>query len=201
MLVSSLSVFRRRTLEFLAVLGAGMAMASGLSAEPLDKEACERLQSEKQTLVVLGVDKEFSKGPEWAKANLAQSELNLLKRYIDLEEQLKFRCGLAMVTLQIPDDPEDADDDDAAESSVPMPERRSTAMAKPAAKPAATPVKTQPAGVTPAAPVKAAPKPVPKSQSSWSTQTAPVGTVSPSGVEQIEVTPRQERRPPRETGG
>jgi hypothetical protein len=201
MLVSSLSVFRRRTLEFLAVLGAGMAVASGLSAEPLEKEACERLQSEKQTLIVLGVDKEFSKGPEWAKANLAQSELNLLKRYIDLEEQLKFRCGLAMVTLQIPDDPEDGADDESAESSVPMPERRSTAMAKPAAKPAVAPVKTQPAGVTPAAPAKAAPKPAPKSQSSWTTQTAPVGTVSPSSVEQIEVAPRQDRRHPRETGG
>jgi hypothetical protein len=198
MLVSSLSLIRRRTLEFLAVLGAGMAMASGLSAEPLEKEACERLQSEKQTLVVLGVDKEFSKGPEWAKANLAQSELNLLKRYIDLEEQLKFRCGLAMVTLQIPDDPED---DDESDESVPMPERRSAAMAKPAAKPAVAPVKTQPAGVTPASPAKTAPKGAPKSQSSWTTQTAPVDTVSPSSVEQIEEVPRQDRRHPRETGG
>jgi hypothetical protein len=201
MLVSSLSVFRRHTIP--ALLAACVVAASGVSAEPLDKEACERLQAEKQTLVVLGVDKEFARGPEWAKANLAQSELNLLKRYIDLDEQLKFRCGMAMVTLQLPEDAEDADDD-SAPASVPMPQRRDAALAKPAAKPA-VPAKTQPAaaksGATPAAPVKPAPKAAPKSQSSWSTQTAPVESVSPSSVEQIDVAPKKDRRRPLETGG
>jgi hypothetical protein len=207
MLVSSLSVFRRHTIQAIALLAAGLSGSSGLSADPLDKPACDRLQSEKQTLAVLGVDKEFAKGPDWAKANLAQSELNLLKRYIDVDEQLKFRCGLAMVTLQLPDEPEDGPDDDSAPANggtVPIPERRDAAMAKPAAKPAIAPVKTQPAAVkpgTPAAPAKPAPKPAPKSQSSWSTQTAPVQSVSPTGVEQIDVAPRQDRRRPIETGG
>ena len=212
MLVSSLSVFRRHIVPALALLAGWLAGASGLSADPLDKAACDRLQAEKQTLVVLGVNKEFTKGPEWAKANLAQSELNLLKRYIDLDEQLKFRCGLAMVTLQIPDEPEDGPDDDSApgagNGTVPMPERRDAALAKPAGKPAIPPVKTQPAAAKPpaaappvGAPAKAAPKPGPKSQSSWSTQTAPADTASPSDVEQIEVAPRGDRRRPIETGG
>lgn len=211
MLVSSLSVFRRRTIGALALLAGCLPGAPGVSADPLDKPACERLQAEKQTLVVLGVDKEFTKGPEWAKANLAPSELNLLKRYIDLDEQLKFRCGLAMVTLQIPDEPEDGPDADAAPGAVPIPERRDAALAKPAAKPATAPVKTQPAAAKPSAPTppaaapgspaRASPKPAPKSQSSWSTQTAPTETASPSGVEQIETAPRRDRRRPVETGG
>jgi hypothetical protein len=208
MLVSSLSVFRQHMIPAIVVLAAGLSWSSSLSADPLDKPACERLQSEKQTLIVLGVDKEFARGPEWAKANLAQSELNLLKRYIDIEEQLKFRCGLAVVTLQIPDEPEDGPDDDSAPAgndAVPMPERRDAALAKPAPKPAVAPVNTQPAaakpGATPAAPVKPAPKPAPKSQSSWSTQTAPVESAAPSTVEQIDTTPKQDRRRRIETGG
>jgi hypothetical protein len=212
MLVSSLSVFRRHVIPALAVLAGCVSGASSLAADPLDKPACDRLQAEKQTLVVLGVDKEYTKGPEWAKANLAPSELNLLKRYIDLDEQLKFRCGLAMVTLQIPDEPEDGPDDDsapgAANGAVPLPERRDAALAKPAAKPAIAPVKTQPAAAKPsaatppaAAPAKAAPKSAPKSQSSWSTQTAPTEAASPSDVEQIEVAPKRDRRRPIETGG
>lgn len=214
MLVSSLSVFRRHIIPAFAVLAGCLSGASSLSADPLDKPACDRLQAEKQTLVVLGVDKEFGRGPEWAKANLAQSELNLLKRYIDLDEQLKFRCGLAMVTLQIPDEPEDGPDDDSApdgNAAVPLPERRDAALAKPAAKPAVAPVKTQPAtakpsvatppAVAPGAPAKAAPKPATKSQSSWSTQTAPVDVASPSAVEQIDITPKRDRRRPIETGG
>jgi acyl-CoA synthetase (AMP-forming)/AMP-acid ligase II len=174
------------------ILGA-VALPLSASADPLDKEACGKLQSEKQALVVLGVDKEFAKGPEWAKANLGQAELNLLKRYLTIDEQLKFRCGMAMVNLTIPADEDGPDEVVApAPGRVPMPERREqSATVKPPAKPAA-PVQTQPAGVvkpTPAAPAtpKAAPKAAPKAQSSWNTETAPVEATSPAAIEQLEV--------------
>jgi hypothetical protein len=196
MLNSSLSVFRRHLITTLASTAALIAGGSGLFAAPLEKPACDRLQAEKQTLIVLGVDKEFSKGPDWAKANLVQSELNLVKRYLDLEEQLKFRCGMAVVTLQpVQEEPEDGPDDDAdTPSNAPAPKRRE---AKPAAKPAEAPVKAVPAA--PAA--KPAPKAPAKAQSSWNTQTAPVEAVSPSAVEPIDVAPRQNGRRQRETGG
>jgi hypothetical protein len=174
------------------ILGAA-ALPLSASADPLDKDACGKLQSEKQALVVLGVDKEFAKGPEWAKANLAQAELNLLKRYLTIEEQLKFRCGMAVVNLTIPPDEDGPDEVAAPTARVPLPERREqSATAKPPAKPATAPVQTQPAGVvkptpaTPAAP-KAAPKPAPKAQSSWNTETAPVEATSPAAIEQLEV--------------
>lgn len=176
------------------ILGALAAPMEG-AADPLDKEACGKLQSEKQALVVLGVDKEFAKGPEWAKANLGQAELNLLKRYLTIDEQLKFRCGMAMVNLTIPPDEDGPDEVAAPTARVPLPERRDqSATAKPPAKPATAPVQTQPAGVVkpaaPAAPAKTAPKPAPKAQSSWNTETAPVETTSPAAIEQLDVAPK-----------
>lgn len=129
----------RAASAFLAALLAGPL---GLAAEPLDKEACERLQAEKQSLVTLGVDKDFAKGADWAKANLGEAQLSLLKRYLALDENLKFRCGTAVVTLNVSDDPEDALDDIAAEAmqaAPPMPARREQTLVKPAgAEPAAT---------------------------------------------------------------
>jgi hypothetical protein len=160
---------------FLLALIAGPLSAR---AEPLDKDACTKLQVEKQSLVVLGVDKEFGKGADWAKANLAPAELNLVRRYLVIDEQLKFRCGFAVVTLQVPaDEPDDGAEEGAAPAgkTVPVPHRKAAAAkpgAKPAAaagaaKPASAAVKAQttPAG-KPAAPAKAAPKPAAnKSQS------------------------------------
>lgn len=138
-------------------------------AEPLDKDACGKLQVEKQAMLVLGVDKEFAKGPEWARNNLGQPELNLIKRYLTVEEQLKFRCGVALVNLTIPDDADDGDDTESAASATPSTVRRA-----PVPKPAAKPAKAEPAGVKPAAPAaKPAPKPAAPKAQSWNTQTAP----------------------------
>jgi hypothetical protein len=181
-----------------ALLFGMLAAPLGLAAEPLDKEACGKLQAERASLIVLGVDKEFAKGADWAKANLPQPELDQLKRYLTIDEQLKFRCGLAMVTLQVPDEPEDGEEDDnapAAHSVVPVPHKRDQAAAvKPAAKPATAPAKTQPAAVKPAAPGKPAPKgAAAKAQSSWNTQTAPLEQVAPETAS-TGAAPKSDRR-------
>lgn len=157
---------------------AGYAPAS--SADPLDKDTCSKLQAEKQTLSMLGVDKEYAKGPDWAKANLRPAELNNLRRFINIDEQLKFRCGFAIVTLRAPatDEPEDGDDNDEAGpngAAVPMPGRREDGTT--AAKPATAPAKTEPASVKP----KPAAKPAAaKAQSSWNAETTPVLEVQPA---------------------
>jgi hypothetical protein len=184
-------VLRSLRLGFGIAGAALMFGAAGAAAEPLDKDACGKLQSEKQALVVLGVDKEFAKGPEWAKTNLAQAELNLLKRYLSIEEQLKFRCGMAMVNLTIPPD-EDGPDEivDPASTSVPLPQRREEAMSGKAPAKPATPAATQPAGVVKPAAPKPAPK-QPKAQSSWNTETAPVEAVMPAQIEQLDVAPKK----------
>ena len=186
-----------------ALLTACVAASSAAFAAPLDKGACEQLQAERATLVGLRIDQVFARGPDWAKANLTPPDLDLVKRYIDLDEQLKFRCGLlAVVTLQVPEEPEDGPDDEASApaggGSAPAPKRKNAAVAKPAGKAAVAPVKTQPAGVLP---VKPAPKPGAKAQSSWNTQAAPVEAASPADVEETEVAPKQDRLRPAATGG
>jgi hypothetical protein len=75
-------------------------MARAAHAKPLDKEACDTLQAEKLSLVVLGIDKEMAKGPDWAKANLAPARLDMVKRLLTVNEQMKFRCPSVIAMAQ-----------------------------------------------------------------------------------------------------
>lgn len=85
-------------------------------AEPLDEEGCLRLESEREALTVLGIDKYFENGVEWAKANLTVADLNLVKRYLNVYEQLKFRCKQDIDIVE--------DDETAASGPVPpLPEK------------------------------------------------------------------------------
>jgi hypothetical protein len=91
-----------------------------LVASPLNADTCARLETERKALVGLGVDKYYDKGVDWAKANLTVNTLNLAKRYLDLYEQLKFRCK-EEVTLTGAgiggEENEDSVDDDDAETT------------------------------------------------------------------------------------
>jgi hypothetical protein len=108
----------RRCLSLCAVallLPAGAAMAASL-----DKETCDKLKGEQMELEGTGVRGNMAKGPEWAKANLAPDKLGQIKRLIEVEELLLFRCqGRPLVVL--PPEPEldpaakpDEKDDDTA---------------------------------------------------------------------------------------
>jgi hypothetical protein len=160
-----------------------------LAAEPLDKEACDKLKVEKQGLMVLGVDQEFAKGPDWAKSNLTPPELDLIKHFISVEEQLKFRCGMAVVHLQVQNEPDEADEESApaAAGTVPVPHRRNQANT---AKPAGGAARSEPAAAKPAKPVA---KPAPKAQSSWNTETTPVDANSPTAIDQLNTQPAPAR--------
>lgn len=106
------------------------------SADPLDNEACQRLMTERQALTVLGIDKHVEKGAAWAKERLTVADLNLVKRYLDVFEQIKFRCE-KIVALVEPEEKDDDDDDSAAAgASPPVPERKSAQPVKPSAMPA-----------------------------------------------------------------
>lgn len=113
----------------------------------LDDDACNKLRTERQALMVLGIDKYFVKGAEWAKANLTVADLNLVKRYLDVYEQLKFRCE-KIVAIAEPDELGGTGDDDgtaSAGNAPPMPERRSGKTDKMDAKKPAKPSGTAPA--------------------------------------------------------
>jgi len=81
-------------------LCAGIALgARGAAALPLTETACERYSAERRTLMGLGVRNHLRKGPDWAQANLTQPQLDLIHRYIRIEEALKFRCPEAFAAL------------------------------------------------------------------------------------------------------
>ena len=61
-------------------------------AAPLDKNACARLGQDLQNLKALDVDKLMERGPAWAAGHLSAGDLALVRQYIDLDEQMKFRC-------------------------------------------------------------------------------------------------------------
>jgi hypothetical protein len=65
--------------------------------------ACERYAAERKTLIRLGVRDHLLKGPQWARANLTDPQLDLIHRYIRIEEALKFRCPEAFAQLPLPE--------------------------------------------------------------------------------------------------
>jgi hypothetical protein len=46
-----------------------------------------------QYMKALDVDKLMERGPTWAASHLSPSDLGLIRQYIDLDEQMKFRCS------------------------------------------------------------------------------------------------------------
>ena len=57
----------------------------------------------------LDVDKLMDNGPAWAVAHLSPGDLGLVRQYIDLDEQMKFRCSApgSLVHLKHLDDEDD----------------------------------------------------------------------------------------------
>ena len=115
-------------------------------AAPLDKNTCAKIAQELQNLKALDVDKMMANGPAWAAGNLSSGDLSLVRQYIDLDEQMKFRCSApgSLVHLKhLEDEDEDtgakpADDASAAKG------RGEGAAAKPAKpKAAKTPEKAK----------------------------------------------------------
>ena len=62
-------------------------------SEPLDAATCGQLKGEQARMEQSGVRGSMEKGPQWAKANLAADKLDQIRRLMDLDEQLIFRCS------------------------------------------------------------------------------------------------------------
>ncbi len=140
------------TAAMLALLG------TTAQAEPLAKEACDALKAEQAQLTAAGAKESFDKGAAWAKANLSAAKLREIERFIGLEEQLGFRCGLAKARLTLPPSDEDVPADPNAAAAAPTP-------------------------TVPAAPVKkAAPRPKPKPAETAAKPDVPVGETAPAAT-------------------
>jgi hypothetical protein len=103
---------RRRTGHLAAVIAGGVlaliaGLPSGAEAVPLTEAACQRYAAERSILRRLDVEAHLARGPEWARENLTSPQLDLIQRYIKLDEALKFRCPERYATLVIeaPEEP------------------------------------------------------------------------------------------------
>lgn len=82
----------------------------GVRAAPLDAATCGQLKGEQVRMEQGGVRDRMAKGPSWAKANLAADKIDEVRRLIELDEQLLFRCS----TRNLVELPAEADAEPAA---------------------------------------------------------------------------------------
>ncbi len=81
------------TVRWLALFGLITACIGPQAvAKPLGSETCKVLKTEHAALRKQGVVSTMKNGPTWAKANLAEEELGRIKRYLMLQDHIKFRC-------------------------------------------------------------------------------------------------------------
>ena len=143
----------------LAIAAIGTAIVR-VAAEPLAKEACEALVAELRTLTTAGAKDNFAKGAAWGKANLPGDRLKQVGRYIEVEEQLNFRCGFARVRFSLPADEETPGTPEEPKAApAPKPAPKTKVKSKTGAEPAAAP---DAARSKPAPKVQAKIKPPPK---------------------------------------
>jgi hypothetical protein len=89
------------------VIAALLLQAPATRAAQLDKDSCAKLKTEQVQLEQGGTRGSMGKGPEWAKVNLGPEKLEQIRRLIELDEQLLFRCGGRPLVV-IPHDPDPA---------------------------------------------------------------------------------------------
>lgn len=106
------------------VISVAMALVGWRAvAEPLDKESCAKLQSERKQLLNRDMQTALEQGPDWVKTHLTDEAIERVRRFLSVEEQIQFRCrggGVAKPAAK-------ATDASAKEvDTVPLPDRKPT---------------------------------------------------------------------------
>jgi hypothetical protein len=148
------------------VIAALLLQAPATRAAQLDKDSCAKLKIEQAQLEQGGTRGSMGRGPEWAKVNLVPEKLEQIRRLIELDEQLLFRCGGRPLVV-IPHDPDPAarevESKDGAAKGPPAKAAKAPDAEKKQAVPlkkAAVPPANQPAkGAAKETPTKTAPQP------------------------------------------
>jgi hypothetical protein len=150
------------------VLTAVLLQGAGAQAATLDKDTCARLEAEQTTLEKTGVRATLAKGAAWAKDNLPLDKLQQVRRLIEVDEQILFRCQgkpLVLLPSSVDADPVQGTDDNGPDGEKPADGKAAATKAAPA-KDAKTPA-PKAAAVTPGKaavepPAKKAPTAAPK---------------------------------------
>jgi len=89
--VTGAKMWHRPAGPLLALLTA-VGWVARAAAVPLDAQACDRLEQEQAELVRAGARQNMAKGPVWASGNLSPDKLAAIRRLLEVEAQLAFRC-------------------------------------------------------------------------------------------------------------
>jgi len=98
----------------LAAVASQLCVGCG-SAEPLDKESCSSLQAKRGQLLTKEMQAALDRGPDWVKTHLNETEIDRVRQFLNIEEQIEFRCrggGIAKAKEAPPPD------------EVPLPDRK-----------------------------------------------------------------------------
>jgi hypothetical protein len=151
----------------------GIAVQPALS-KPLEQEACAQLKSQRDTLAATGLGDVVRQRPTERRADMTPERAKQVRTLINLDGQLRFRCGIDLLLPTLKPDPveEFVDAGDTATSARPAPrppakkpKAAKAAPAEPAATtgPAASPTNGTGTQVAPS-PKTAAAKPVPAAE-------------------------------------
>jgi len=100
----------------LLVAAASLLDLGRAAAEPLDKQSCSDLQTERKQLLTKNMQTALDQGPDWVKTHLNETEIDQVRRFLNIEEQIEFRCrggGVAKTNIAAPD-----------AADVPLPDRK-----------------------------------------------------------------------------
>jgi hypothetical protein len=61
-------------------------------AEPLDQTACQTLQAERKQLLTPKMQAALEQGPDWVKDHLNDMDIEKVREFLLVEEQIMFRC-------------------------------------------------------------------------------------------------------------
>ena len=193
----------------MSVALAAVVFADTAHSAPLPPEVCANLKTEIAALEQGGLRATIARGPETAKSTLTSEQFNQIRRLIDADAQVKFRCP-ANPAASLLKDVAAEDNPDAPGYSSETEVGGAAVPAKPAAKPAAKsavpkvavqkPAVQKDAGTKdsgPAAeatPAKAVPKPKPavKANDAYS----PPATGDPNGTPLQQQAPAAKATPP-----
>jgi len=72
-------------------------------AEPLEREECNTLKNQKRTLLTPTVSAALKRGPDWVKEHLHdQEKIEQVRKYLQVEEKVAFRCRTNGVRIPKP---------------------------------------------------------------------------------------------------
>jgi hypothetical protein len=88
-------------------------------AEPLDRESCANLQNDRKQLLNKEMQTALDHGADWVKSHLSETEIDRVRKFLAIEEQIEFRCrGGGITKTQAQTTPPGV---------VPLPDRKPTA--------------------------------------------------------------------------